>query len=357
MPDKMRVEPARGGAFHPLVELTLARLREIYREPEALFWAFIFPILMSVAMALAFPSSGSAPVPVGIRQADGAEALRSTLAASKTITPRVVTADVESRALRDGEVDIVVVPGTPPTYRFDPARAESRAARLVLDDALKRAAGRADPWTAGEEHVAVPGSRYVDWLLPGLIAMGIIGTSVWGISFSIVQARMRKLLKRMVASPMLRSHYLLAQVLARLMFLLPEVAIPILFGHYVLGMPLRGSILALAVVSLVGALACGGIGLLAASRTKTFEAISGLINLILLPMWIGSGVFFSASRFPEVLQPFVQALPLTAIVDALRAVILEGAGLTSPQVARELAILAAWGIITFVIALKIFRWR
>jgi ABC-2 type transport system permease protein len=347
----------RGGAYHPLVELTLARLREIFREPEALFWAFIFPILMSVAMALAFPSSSSAPVPIGIRPGEGAEALRATLASSKTVAPRVLTGTDEARALRDGEVDLVVVPGLPPTYRFDPGRAESRAARLVLDDALKRAAGRTDPWTAVEQHVAVPGSRYVDWLLPGLIGMGIIATSVWGIAFSIVQARMRKLLKRMVASPMRRSHYLLAQVLARLLFLLPEVAVPLLFGRYVIGMPLRGSLVAVAIVSLVGALSCGAIGLLAASRTKTFEAISGLINLILLPMWIGSGVFFSASRFPEVLQPFVQALPLTAIVDALRAVILEGASLGSRQVTTELAVLAAWGIVPFVIALKVFRWR
>ena len=247
----------RGGAAHPLVELTLARLREIFREPEALFWAFIFPILMSVAMAVAFPSSGSAPVPVGVREGDGAEALRATLAASKTVAPRLVPVTDEARALRDGDVDIVVVVENPLKYRYDPGRAESRAARLVLDDALKRAAGRVDPWTAVEEHVSVAGSRYVDWLIPGLVAMGIIGTSVWGIAFSIVQARMRKLLKRLVASPMRRSHYLLAQILARLMFLLPEVAIPLLFGRYVIGMPVRGSMLALAVVSLLGALSCG----------------------------------------------------------------------------------------------------
>jgi ABC-2 type transport system permease protein len=308
-------------------------------------------------MAFAFPSSGSAPVPVGVRQGAGDEALRAALAASKTITARIVSAEDEEPALRDGEVDIVVVPGTPPAYRFDPARSESRAARLALDDVLKRAAGRQDPWTAVDEHVVVAGSRYVDWLLPGLVGMGIIATSVWGIAFSIVQARMRKLLKRMVASPMRRSHYLLAQVLARILFLLPEVAVPLLFGRYVIGMPLRGSLLALTVVSLVGALSTGGLGLLAASRAKTFEAISGLVNLVMLPMWIASGVFFSASRFPEVVQPFVQALPLTALVDALRAVILEGASLASRQVVTELGIMVAWGVIPFVFALRIFRWR
>jgi len=170
---------SRGGASHPLVELTLARLREIFREPEALFWAFVFPILMSVAMAVAFPSTSTAPVAVGVRQGEGDETLRATLAASKTVAPRIVPAADEARVLRDGDVDLIVVPGTPPTYRFDPARAESRAARLVLDDALKRAAGRVDPWTAAEEHLVMPGSRYVDWLIPGLVGMGIIGTSVW----------------------------------------------------------------------------------------------------------------------------------------------------------------------------------
>ena len=348
---------SRGGAFHPLVELTLARLREIFREPEALFWAFVFPIVMSVAMAMAFPSSGSSPVEVGLRRGAPDGGLTEALMASTRVALHVLPPDEEVAALRDGVVDIVVLPGSPPTYRFDPARAESRAARDVVDDVLKRAAGRAEPWTAAEEHLSVPGSRYVDWLLPGLVGMGIIATSVWGIAFSIVQARMRKLLKRMVASPMRRSHYLLAQVLARLMFLLPEVAIPLLFGRYALGMPLHGSVVAVAVVALVGALSCGGLGLLAASRTKTFEAISGLVNLILLPMWIASGVFFSASRFPDVVQPFVQALPLTAIVDALRAVILEGAPLASREVAGELAILTAWGLVPFVIALRIFRWR
>lgn len=345
----------RGGASHPLVELTLARLRELTREPEALFWAFVFPILMSVAMAIAFPSSSSKPVAVGVLRGADAEALRAPGAGSPNLEVKVLQPGTEMRALRDGVVDLIVVGGTPPVYRYDPAREESRAARLVVDDALKRAAGRQDPWIAREEKVEVPGSRYVDWLLPGLVGMGILATSVWGIAFSVVQARMRKLLKRLVASPMLKSQYLLAQILARMLFLLPEVAVPLLFGYFVIGMPLRGSLVSVAVVSVVGALSCGGLGLLASSRLKTFEAVSGLVNLIVLPMWIASGVFFSAARFPAVVQPFVQALPLTALVDALRGVILEGASLRG--VAGELGILAVWGIVPFAIALKIFRWR
>src|ERR1051325_11606645 len=163
----------RGGASHPILELSLAGLREILREPEALFWAFVFPILMSVAMAMAFPSSTNAPSPVGVRQAPGADSLMAILLKSKTVTPRIVFEQTEARSLRDGEVDVVVVPGRPPAYRFDPARAESGSARALLDDALKRAAGRAEPWTASDQLLSVPGSRYVDWLLPGLVGMGI----------------------------------------------------------------------------------------------------------------------------------------------------------------------------------------
>jgi len=224
-----------------------------------------------------------------------------------------------------------------------------------VDAALKKAAGRDDPWIAREDPVDVPGSRYVDWLIPGIIGLSIMGTSMWGIGFAIVQARMRKLLKRLVASPMRKREYLLAQVAGRLVLLAPEAAVPLVFGVAVLGMPVRGSIFSTAMVCLAGALSFGGVGLLLASRARTFEAISGLMNLSTVPMWVVSGVFFSASNFPQPMQPIIQALPLTALVDALRDVILEGAGLGS--VTRELAVLAGWGIGGLVIALRIFRWR
>jgi hypothetical protein len=282
----------RGGAWHPLIELALARLREFAREPEAVFWAFIFPILMSVTMALAFPGGSTKPAIVGIEPGDGAAAVRAALAREPGIAVRDIPAAGEARALREGDVHLLVVPGDPPTYRFDPARDESRVARLLVDAALKTAAGRRDPWSAREEPVKSPGSRYVDWLIPGIVGLSIMGTSMWGIGFAIVQARMRKLLKRLVASPMRKREYLIAQVTGRLVLLAPEAGVPLVFGALALGMPVRGSILATCFVCLVGALAFGGIGLLLASRARTFEAISGLMNLSTVPMWIVSGVFF-----------------------------------------------------------------
>jgi ABC-type multidrug transport system permease subunit len=339
----------------PIVELTLARLREWVREPEAIFWAFVFPIVMSVALAVAFPRQDSRPVVVGLSDGPAAAAIRGALDGREGILLRDVPAGDELRVIRDGDVHLVITPGEPPTYRFDPDRAESRVARLVVDDALKRAAGRADPWVAREAPVAVAGSRYIDWLIPGLLGMNIMSTGMWGIGFSIVQARLRKLLKRLAASPMRRSHYLLAQMIARLAFLAPEAAVPLGFGALVLGMPIRGSFASITAVCVLGAFTFTGLGLLAASRPKTLEAISGVLNMTMVPMWVLSGVFFASSNFPPALQPFIQALPLTALNDALRAVILEGA--TLPQVGLELAIMTGWAITSFVIALKLFRWR
>jgi ABC-type multidrug transport system permease subunit len=346
---------ARGGAHHPLVELTLARLREFAREPEALFWSFFFPIVMSVAMAIAFPAAGSQAVRVGVPPGASSDALRATLRADRGVEVRDVAPDEELRQLREGAVHIIVRPGDPPTYRFDPDRDESRVARLVVDSVLKRAAGRAEPWQAHDDAIAIPGSRYVDWLIPGIVALGIMNNSMWSIGFMTVQMRLRKLLKRLAASPMKKREFLLAQVLARLIFLGPEVAVPLLFGALAFGMPVRGSILLIAVVALMGALAFGSIGLLVGSRVRTLEAISGLMNLLMVPMWMLSGVFFSSSNFPEVVQPLIRALPLTAVVDALRAVVLEGASLGGIQL--ELMMLVVWTVVPFAVGLRIFKWR
>jgi ABC-2 type transport system permease protein len=347
--------PDRGGASAPLVELTLARLREFVREPEALFWIFVFPILMAFALGIAFRSSGDDPVVVGLVDGPGRAALESTLGSAPGIVVRSLARDQVALALQRAEVQLVVEPATPPVYRLDPTRAESRLARRTVDDLLQRAAGRADVFTARDLPIDSVGSRYIDWLLPGLLGMNIMSTGLWGLGFSIVHARTRKLLKRLVASPMRRRDYLLAQVFGRLVFLVIEVGALVIFGWLVFGVPVRGSILLLAATCLGGALAFGGLGLLVASRARTVEAVSGLLNLVMLPMWVLSGVFFSASNFPESTQPFIQALPLTALNDALRAVMLEGAG--AAAIAPELGRLAAWGSVSFLVALRIFRWR
>ncbi len=344
----------RGGAAHPLVELTLARLREFLREPEAIFWVFAFPLLLACALGIAFRTRGETPVHVGVVAGPEATATRDSLATGG-LDARVIAAERGDLALRDGEVELLVVPGSPPTYRFDPSRAESRLARLAVDQALQRASGRADRWTAREDRVTVAGSRYIDWFVPGLLGLNIMGTSLWSVGYAIVQSRTRKLLKRLVATPMGRDQYLLAHLLARLVFLGLEVAPLLIFAWLVFGVPVNGSLVTLAVIAFLGAASFGGVGLLIASRAKTVEAVSGLMNAVSVPMWVLSGVFFSYANFPAVMQPVIHALPLTALNDALRGVMLDGASLVA--VGRQVGVLCAWGGVSFLAALWTFRWQ
>jgi ABC-2 type transport system permease protein len=339
---------------HPLVELTITRFREFFREPEAVFWVFAFPVLMTCALGIAFRSRGSEPVIVGVVQSAGSDAVTAVLEQAGGFTVRPIAPNDLERAVRDGRAPVVVEPGTPPTYHYDEARAESQAARLALDAALQRAAGRSDAFSAVQQPVATVGSRYIDWLVPGLLGMNIMGTGMWSVSFSIVTARMRKLLKRLVATPMSRTHYLASHVLNRLVFLVLESAILIAFAWGVFGVEVHGSLVSVTAVAVVGALCFGAIALLVSSRVRTIEAVSGFLNLVMVPMWIFSGVFFASSNFPDVMQPFIQALPLTALNNALRAIVNEGAPLLSQW--RELAILSGWGGVSFLAALRLFRW-
>jgi ABC-type multidrug transport system permease subunit len=336
---------------HPLMQLTLARFREFLREPEAVFWVFMFPVIMTCALGIAFRTRGEEPVIAGIVEQAGADELARALESAGGFTVRRIPADEVERAVRDGRAPVVVVPGTPPTYRFDQARAESHVARLAVDRALQRAAGRTDAFTAVEN----VGSRYIDWLVPGLLGMNIMSTGLWGVGFSIVQARTKKLLKRLVATPMSKAHYLMSHVFSRLLFLALEVGVIVGFAWLFFDVKVHGAWWSLAALALLGALSFGGLGLLLASRARTIEAVSGLMNLVMLPMWVLSGVFFASTNFPEAMQPLIKGLPLTALNDALRAIINEGEALTA--VSTEIAILTTWGLLSFVLSLRLFRWQ
>ncbi len=349
----------RGLEYHSLVQLTLVRFREFWREPEAVFWTFVFPILMAAGLGIAFRNQPATPLKVGVLGASrpAIEAVDRSIRSDGRLIPVPLSGDQAARALRTGRVVLLIVPesGTRVTYRYDDTNPDSRTARMIADDVLQRAAGRPDPVSTTEQKVRETGSRYIDFLIPGLLGMNLMGSGIWGIGFPIVDSRRKKLLKRLIAAPMSRAEYLLAFLLARLVFLIAEVVILVGFAMWVFGVPLRGSIPAFALICLLGAFSFSALGLLVASRAQTIEAASGLMNFTMLPMWILSGVFFSADRFPDVAQPFIRALPLTAVIDALRANMLEGAGLG--EIAGKLAIMFAWLVISFVIALKIFRWR
>jgi ABC-2 type transport system permease protein len=340
----------------PIWHLTLARLRDLWRQPATLFWVFGFPIALSVALGAAFNQRGPEPIIVGAVRPLAPELDASLEAAGVTI--RVLAPAEAARELRAGRVSLVLGPPGDPTapleYRYDSARTEARLARATVNAAVQHAAGQHDMVSANDRPVQEIGSRYIDALVPGLLGMNLMTGALWGIGWSLADLRTRRLLRRLRASPLRRRHLLASIALAR-MFVIPlEAAAILLFSHFAFGSPLTGSIWLLALVVLAGSCAFSGLGVLVGSRAQNGETASALVNLVMLPMFILSGVFFSTSHFPESVQPVIRALPLTAVNDALRAVILDGASLQ--DLARPLTVLAAWAAATFTLGLKLFRW-
>jgi len=339
----------------PLFQLTMWRIRDFTREPEALFWVFAFPIILALALGLAFTTRGPQLVRIAVEAGPGAADLQRVLDDASAIEAVVLDADEAHRRLRAGRVALVALAGEPVTLRYDSTRSEGNLARLLVENAVQDASGRQSVREIRDQLITETGSRYIDFLIPGLIGMNIMGTGLWGVGYGIVRQRNHKLMKRLLASPMRKSQYMLSHVLARLVFLIFEVGAVLLFGHVMFDVPIRGSLIALTLVVFLGAMTFSGIGLLVASRARTIEGVSGLMNLVMVPMWIFSGIFFAYSNFPEVLHPIILAIPLTALNDALRAVMLDGASVFA--IAGLLGIVAAWGLASFGIALRIFRWE
>lgn len=335
-----------------LFQLTAVRFLLFLREPEAIFWIFIFPILLAVGLGIAFRNRPPDVLPVGATTPQ----LTQALAAEKGLSATTFDEAAGTHALAVGSILLLAIQNSGGVeYKYDDTNPDARIARLLADRAVQAAAGRRDAVQAGNELVHEVGSRYIDFVVPGLLGMNLMGSAMWGLGFSIVEARQKKLLKRMIASPMPRWQYLAAYVLSRLVMLVIEVVVFLGFARLVFGVPFRGSLLQLGLLCVLTSLAFSALGLLVASRAKTMEAVSGLMNLVMLPMWILSGVFFSASRFPAMIQPAVRALPLTAAIDAMRGNMLQGTSLA--QMAAPLALLTAWMIVPFAVSLRIFRWK
>ena len=335
----------------PLKELMLARVRAFVREPEALFWTFVFPVLMAVGLGVAFREQPPEPIAVGVERGTAAERHLPALRGSRDLDVKVLDSEAAERALRKGDVAVMLAGRDTLVYRYDPARAESREARLAVDAAVQGARTVATV----EDRERQPGGRYIDWVIPGLIGLNLMSTGMWGMGFGIVMMRQKKQLKRLVSTPMRKRDFLLAQILGRLVFVAFEVPPIVIFAWLAFGVRVEGSLLSLLLLVILGAMTFAGIGLLSASRARTIEGASGILNVVMLPMFVLSGVFFSASRYPDVIQPFIQALPLTALNDAFRAVYNDGLPITAWG--HEALILAAWMLATFLLALRWFRWQ
>jgi ABC-2 type transport system permease protein len=335
-----------------LYQLTTTRFRLTLREPEAIFWVFIFPILLAVGLGIAFRNRPADVLQVGATTTQ----LTGALATDEGLTATKMDELTGTQALATGRILLLAIQTSDGVaYKYDDTNPDARTARLLADRAIQTVAGRRDALHAENQHIHEPGARYIDFVVPGLLGMNLMGSAIWGMGFSIVEARQKKLLKRLVASPMRRWQYLASYLLSRLALLVIEVAAFLGFARLVFGVPFRGSLWQLGFLCVLASLAFSALGLLVSSRARTMEAASGLMNLVMLPMWILSGVFFSATRFPAVVQPVVRALPLTAAIDALRGNMLQGMNLG--EMIAPIGILLAWLAVPFAVSLRIFRWR
>jgi ABC transporter DrrB family efflux protein len=340
--------------FEPFFRLLLARIKEPLREPEVVFWVFVFPMLMAVGLGIAFRNKPQERIDVAVIAGERAEEVAAALSGDPQLAVRVASEEEVRAQLRLGKVALAVVPVVPYQYRFDPTRPEASLVRAAVETALQRAAGRTDRFVAVDEPVSEPGARYIDFLIPGLLGMNLMSGGMWGVGFAVVDMRTRKLLKRLVAAPMRRSEFIAALMVSRVVFMFVELLALLTFGYFLFDVVVQGSFAATALVGLLGALSFGAMGILVASRAQKIEAVSGLMNLVMLPMFVFSGIFFSSDRFPELMQPFIQALPLTMLNDALRAIIVEGG--TLPSQTHEIGGLALWGVASFLLSVKWFRW-
>lgn len=336
----------------PLAQLVLFRFREFRREPGVIFWVFGFPIVLALCLGLAFREKAAEETTIAVVQSEGAAAVAAAIDEVEGLVAEVVPEAEARLLLQKGVTDVVLFTDGETRFLIDPSRPGGRLAEIAARYALSR-----NPAAAAEletELATTPGQRYIDFLLPGILGMGLMSGGIWGVGFAIVMLRSRKLLKRYAATPMRRSDFLLSFGLFRLVVAAAESGVLILFGWLLFDLELRGSFLDLVILIALAALAFAGLGLLIGCRAQNPQTAAGLVNLVTMPMFLLSGVFFSADRFPDWSQPVVQALPLTALNDALRAVINDGTRLI--EIGHEPLLLLAWGAVPFAVALRLFRW-
>ena len=346
--------------MHPIYRITQTRLKEFIRRPEAVFWVYFFPLLMVFVLGIAFRNQTREVFPVDVIAGPQAQRIKQYLDDSPQIEATIFERDIIQARLRTGKTTMAVSAADTDElpeigYWFDPQRPSADHVKTIVDSKLQRSMGRADVFTASQTVFDQPGGTFVDFLVPGLLGISLMSGGMWGVGFAIVDMRIRKLLKRYMATPMRRSDFLISMLLSRLVFMIPQVLLLIVFAYFLFDYRVYGSYSAVVFLVLLGAVEFAAIGLIVGARAQTLETASGLMNLVMLPMWTLCGAFFAYERFPELFHPLIRLLPLTPIVDSLRGVMMEGETLL--QQWPEMLVMVSWTIIPFVVAMSIFRWR
>lgn len=343
-----------GRAAFEFWQLLLFRVRSITREPTALFWLLFAPVVLSVVLGLAFDHRQWDDIHIAVADGKGADALSERLHRMPGIrAERTSLADGELK-LRRGHVALVLVPGPTPKLLFDPTREDCRVARLTALDALEREAGVPPGPKVEEATLTAPGTRYVDFVIPGLLAYTLMINGLHAVGLSLVAMRSQRLIRRLAATQMNRGAFFASFVVGRALIALVEIAVVTFAAWAFFGVPISGSTFGYVAFATFGATMFGLVGLALASRASDPQAVGGIVNFAGLAMTLLSGVFFSANRFPGWAQPLVQLAPLTSLVSGMRAISLDGAGWSTvwPQV----LVLTLWGGVASVVTAKAFRW-
>jgi len=328
---------------------------EFWRSPAAVFWTYGFPLMMAVVLGFAFQPGTPPPVPVAIVDVPGTSALYATIQSADRLSVELLPPDVADQALARGRVALLIkFDEDGPVLRSDPTRPEAELARLLVERALH------DAREGGIETIRAevedrPGSRYIDFLIPGLIGLNLLGAGMWGVGFNLVQMRVQNLLRRLFVTPMRRSEFLAGYLLGRSILVIPEAIAIMLFGVFLWDVPFRGSFLAAFLVIVIGGWTFTGIGCLCASRARTIETIGGLMNAVQLPMWILGGTFFANEALEGPVRWIAECMPLTHVNRMLREVMLESGTLL--DVWLPLTALLAAGLVAFGLAMRLFRWQ
>ncbi|MDR2041000.1 MAG: ABC transporter permease [Tannerella sp.] len=361
---------------HPLYQLTWTQFLETIREPEVLFWGMLFPVLISIGLGLAFTQTSESRYQVmtiganppeldtllrrygepGVYHGQEAILWKVTDETLGNTTFNFVRNDWPAAiiALKRGEVDVIVT-GSPDglRYHFDPHNSQAQLVYMKLS-ALIQSPVAASAGPASVEPMTLKGVRYIDFLIPGLITFGIMSSIMWGISYTIIERRSQKLLRRMVATPMRKSNFLIALMFVRILMNLVEALIIFLFAWLIFDIRIQGNLAALLTLFLAGNLAFTGLAILVSSRTSKTEVGTGWINAVQMPMMLLSGIFFSYHNFPEWSLDFIRLLPLTALTDGVRSIFNEGAGWM--EILTPSAALSAFGLACFIAGMRRFKW-
>jgi ABC-2 type transport system permease protein len=340
-----------------LIQLILVNFKTFFREPAILFWAVLFPIIMAWVLGVAFSNKGESLRTVYVigesapEKITGEKVMGEETGNAYRIKFQPSSEEEAIRAVKRGLTTLFIeVKGDSLIYHFDPLNSDAQLTHLILE----RGIGDVDTKNTAIDPLQTKGTRYIDFLIPGMIALGIMNACIWGIGWSLIENRMKKLLRRMVATPLKKPIFFTAQMFTRIILGAFETILLILFAWLYFGISITGSIPAFIAVFLSGIFAFAGIAILMASRTSKTEVANGLVNAVTLPMMILSGIFFNYHNFPDWAIPIIQALPLTLVADSIRAIFIEGAGFI--DVLRPVVILCGIGLVTFTFGLRVFKW-